>query len=501
MKCCIAAAGVFSGICLPGKWIFRTVSELPWSAASRVIFFFLLSLVLSACGGGGGSIEREVSSTPTNSSSSTVATTSSSTISSSSSSLSSSFSSLSSSSSSSSSSSASSLTGERILFDDSVQNGVLSAWVDYENASAVDSYYYDGSLSSHIRWEVLDTGDITHGKVIQVTFNATDTQDANKDNGWFGVSVDNKNSSTSLAAYAQGAISFDMRIIQNGLIHDNMIAKSECNYPCTAVELALQDPPAKGEWKNYVISMQTLIDRGLDISKVNNMFVIAPNWNLQVGQYIFQLDNIKFLQSYTAEEEKVYTRPQSYKQYIPGPEYTFAVNYAGPGSVEINGGFPIDFVMTASSSFVQTFMQPFGSPYIYPKLDLTDYYYGNVLFDLRIVDYVGTSGKFIVSAVSDPSLSTSLYTAFHHISCGPCLDQEFQLPVNNLFKTLTIPEYQIDPPPENQWVSISIPVQDLVKKGLILDKVYIPLIVRYTSPAPTNFRLQIQNVRWEYTPP
>ena len=64
MKCCIAAAGVFSGICLPGKWICRTVSELPWGAASRVIFFFLLSLVLSACGGGGGSIERGAARRP-----------------------------------------------------------------------------------------------------------------------------------------------------------------------------------------------------------------------------------------------------------------------------------------------------------------------------------------------------------------------------------------------------------------------------------------------------
>jgi hypothetical protein len=494
LKCYIYAAGVFSRICLPGKWIYRTVSELPWNAVSKVGSFFLMTSALVACGGGGGSIKREVSSAPVNSSSSTAVISSSLPMSSSSSSLSSS---VSSQISSSSSSAASSLTDDKILFDDSVQNGVLSAWVDYENVSSVDSYYYDGKISSHIRWEVLETNDTSHGKVVQVTFNALDESDQQQDNGWFGISASQNNSTTDLSGYENGALSFDMRIIQNGTIHKNLLVKAECKFPCTAKDFALEDPRI-GVWKNYKIPMKYLIDGGLNTKDVNNLFVIAPNWRMQLGQYIIQLDNIKFEKNYEPSSVSI-EKPSSDKVFMPLlPEYGIAIQHSSPDQLNINWSDPFDVELISASTFLLVYANPMSQNRIYPNRDLSDFYHGNILFDLNVINYAGATGEFIASAVSDPSFSLASNTVVHIINCNPCLDQADQKSVGPLYKSLTIPDYRIPAPVAGEWTTYSIPVKDLVDKGLKLNEVFSPLALQFTGPTNQNFRMQVKNVRWEY---
>jgi hypothetical protein len=493
LKCCIYAAGVFSGICLPGKWIYRKVSELPRNAVSRIGFFFFLSSVLGACGGGGGSIEREISSTPVMSSSSSIVAISSS-LPMSSSSLSSS---ISSQISSSSSSSTSSLTDDRILFDDSVQNGVLSAWVDYENASAVDTYYYDGMFSSHIRWEVLETAEINRGKVIQVVFNALDENDQQQDNGWFGISTSQNNGTTDLSGFENGALSFDMRIIQNGTVHKNLLVKAECKFPCSAKDFALEDPSI-GVWKTYKVPMKYLIDGGLDIKNVNNLFVIAPNWRMQLGQYIIQLDNIKFEKNYTPASVAI-EKPSSDKLFIPAAlEYGFAVQHSTPDSLNINWSDPFDVELISASSFLLIYTNPMSQNRIYPNRDLSDFYHGNIVFDLNVINYAGATGEFIASAISDPSFSLGSNILTRIISCGPCLDQASQKSIGTLYKSLTIPDYRIPAPAAGEWTTYYVPVKDLVDKGLKLNEVFSPLVLQFTGPTNQNFRLQVRNLRWEY---
>lgn len=485
MKCYIYAAGFFSGICLPGKWIYRKVSELPWNAVSRIGFFFFLSLVLGACGGGGGSIERETSSTPVVSLSSSVAAISSS---SSSSSLSSSVSSQISSSSS---------TDDRVLFDDSVQNGVLSAWVDYENVSAVDTYYYDGSLSSHIQWDVLETNDANHEKVIQVVFNALDENDQQQDNGWFGISTSQNNRTTDLSGFENGALSFDMRIIQNGTIHKNLLVKAECKFPCGAKDFALEDPPI-GVWENYKVPMKYLVDGGLDIKNVNNLFVIAPNWRMQLGQYIIQLDNIKLEKIYTPTSV-TFQKPSGDKLFIPAvPEFGFAVQHSSPNAVNINWSDQFEVELILDSSLFLIYSNPVSQNRLYPNRDLSDFYHGNIVFDLNVINYAGATGEFIASAISDPSFAFGSNTLTRIISCGPCLDQTDQKSIGTLYKPLAIPDYRIPAPTAGEWTTYSIPIKNLVDKGLKLNEVFSPLFLQFTGPTNQNFRLQIKNLRWEY---
>jgi len=383
------------------------------------------------------------------------------------------------------------------LFDESVQNGVLSAWVDYENASAVDTYYYDGMFSSHIRWEVLETNDNSHGKVIQVVFNALDEDDQQQDNGWFGVSASQANTTTDLSGYENGALSFDMRIIQNGTIHKNLVVKAECKFPCSAKDFALEDPPI-GVWKNYKVPMNYLIDGGLDIKNVNNMFVLAPNWRMQLGQYIIQLDNIKYEKSYTPSSITI-EKPSSDKVFIPSaPEYGFAVQHSTPDAVNINWSDPFEVELISASSFLLIYTNPMSQNRIYPNRDLTDFYHGNIVFDLNVINYAGATGEFIASAISDPSYSLGSKILTRIISCNPCVDQTEQKPVGTLYKSLNIPDYRIPAPVVGEWTTYSIPVKDLVDNGLKLNEVFSPLVLQFTGSTNQNFKMQVKNLRWEY---
>lgn len=467
--------------------MYRKVSELPWNAAFG---FLCMCWILTACGGGGGSIQREVSSAPVQATSSSVVVISSSLSSSRSNSLSSS-------SSISSSSAASLSTDDKILFDESVQNGALSAWVDYENPSAIDTYYYDGMFSSHIRWEVLETNDASHGKVIQVVFNALDENDQQQDNGWFGVSASQTNTTTDLSGYENGALSFDMKLIQNGTIYNNLLVKAECKFPCTAKDYALEDPSI-GVWKNYKIPMKYLIDGGLNIKNVNNLFVIAPNWRMQLGQYIIQLDNIKFEKAY-APSQTLPAKPSIDKIFIPLlPEYGFGIQHSSPTALNINWSDPFDVELTSASSLLLVYMGSLSRNRIYSNRDLSEYYFGNIVFDLNVVNYAGATGDFIASAVSDPSYALTSNTLVRIIECDPCADQIALKSMGPLYKSLAVPDYRITAPVAGQWTSYSIPVKDLVDKGLKLSEVYSPLVLWFTGPTNQNFRMQVKNVRWEY---
>jgi hypothetical protein len=189
------------------------------------------------------------------------------------------------------------------LFEDGADEefGVPASFELWEDNSAF--LYYGGSPdSSHVEWTVVETGEPGFGRVMEVRFNGNDPGDLVNTNGWFGVAADaNPEATADLSRFAQGALRFDMRILQNGAEPGRLEFHMECGWPCQAAELPVSEPAVSGQWQSYVFPIEQLIASGLDITRVNHLFVFKPTWNLQTGQYIIQLDNIRLVTDYEAD--------------------------------------------------------------------------------------------------------------------------------------------------------------------------------------------------------
>lgn len=119
--------------------------------------------------------------------------------------------------------------------------------------------------------------------------------------GWpetvLGFLADEDVSFDASALIGNGAISFDMRIVQQPTDGEtDWLFKVESSGAETAVELPLSAgnfgiEPATGEWARYHFSLQDLSAAGLDLSDIN-VIMVFPAWGSGQGT-IYQIDNVK----------------------------------------------------------------------------------------------------------------------------------------------------------------------------------------------------------------
>jgi Galactose-binding domain-like len=379
------------------------------------------------------------------------------------------------SSSSTSSSSTGPATTETPIFIDELTSdkGVFSSYVQLQSGQGAMNF--NGTTPSHIEWQVINTNEPGHNEVVEVLFNANDPLDQFKDNGWFGISIDEKENIKDFSQYRNGAISFDMKVIENGLIPDVLEFKMECIYPCASDELWVEYVDKQNIWKTYTISFQKLIDAGLDITKVNNLFVFKPSWGLQIGQYRMQIDNIKLLPSYTVPQQVIPPKPTTsqtitFFQNGSVPDFLYDVtnnfNQSNVVVSEIIDGSNkvIDLSFISLTSLRPEF-------FIYPvdgmKFDTTNFYHGNIKFDLKVISYGGNTGNIRINSF-----------------CGyPCR---------------ATPHYSIGRPLEGQWQTYSIPISEMVNRGLNLNRIFNPLFLQFTGTSHLGLHIQLNNIRWEY---
>lgn len=351
--------------------------------------------------------------------------------------------------------------------------GVLAAfeWL----ATNTGGYQYESSANSHVQWSKVSLADTAHKDVIQVTFNANDPNELANDNGWFGVAASTTESaSVDLSEFATGSISFDLRIIQNGQIADNLDFKMECGYPCTSQEFWVPDPAALNEWKTYTLPIARMIETGLDIKRVNNLFILKPWWGNQRGQYVVQLDNIRLNKQFTPvpfvpPAAPVNSISRSYYQNgLSGDSYFTVANSADGLSARysevIYGTNKVMDVTTLVENFpiyLVTYLNS-GAQY-----NLADYYYGDVVFDLKVVDYAGATGDFEFVA-----------------SCGG--------------RCRHVPNYNLGHPAEGIWHTLRVPVKNLVANGLELSRIHSAFNLQLFGQSKPGLHVQVNNVRWEY---
>ncbi|HMY40898.1 MAG TPA: putative glycoside hydrolase, partial [Marinagarivorans sp.] len=389
---------------------------------------------------------------------------------------------------SSSSSSSSSSSGQPVafnctadicdLFKDRAEpgHGVLA---DFEwKASGTGVYHYQSAADAHVQWQLVNSQDSAHGTVVEVTYNANDPSDAVNDNGWFGLAVGNaENTTADLSAYADGAISFDMRVIRNGQITDNFDVKMECIYPCTSEEFWVPDGANNGQWQTHTLPIKRMIETGLDIKKVNNLIIIKPGWGNQRGQYVVQLDNIRLLKNYVAPSVTSPVKPAEnktlyyFQNAVAAGSRVYIANTAdglGASFNQVVDGSSTVIDLVTNISNMGLFL--FASGEFYQRQNLTDFYYGNVVFDLRVLNYSGNT-----SALS--------FT----VNCGG--------------RCRNVPSFTIGHPEAGSWITYRIPVKTLADNGVDLTRVTDSFMLTLTGSSQPGVHLQVNNIRWEVLSP
>lgn len=119
--------------------------------------------------------------------------------------------------------------------------------------------------------------------------------------GWpetvLGFLADEGVSADASSMLANGAISFDMRVVSPPAnAESTWFFKVESTGAASAVELPLASgnygsAPVTGEWATYNFPLQDLFDAGLDLSDIN-VLMIFPAWGTGQGA-VYQIDNVR----------------------------------------------------------------------------------------------------------------------------------------------------------------------------------------------------------------
>jgi hypothetical protein len=171
----------------------------------------------------------------------------------------------------------------------------------YESSSATgEIVHYQGyEAYMHVQWQSIDSGDAKHGRVMEIRWNANDPNHAINANGWFGLAM--PGASADLQAYKDGALSFDMRLVYHEQANNAapFIFKTECILPCTSAELPIVKGNTSFEWQTHTYPIADLVASGLNLAKVNNLWIIQPAWRNQEQNVTVQIDNIRLIKKYT----------------------------------------------------------------------------------------------------------------------------------------------------------------------------------------------------------
>lgn len=173
--------------------------------------------------------------------------------------------------------------GEQItVFDDAVNaelwtNGI-GAW---DTVTGAD--YFDGESGNHVQWSLVESADAERGMVLDVRF-GTDGAD--------GLLYFQSASPINFEDFVDGALVFDVKVVDYAQTTSGLSFKIDCIYPCTTGDQVL-GVVGDGEWETITVPVSELVGAGLDVNTVNTGLVIYPTWGDQQGVN-FLVDNVRW---------------------------------------------------------------------------------------------------------------------------------------------------------------------------------------------------------------
>ncbi len=186
------------------------------------------------------------------------------------------------------------------LFGDCLAPG-FGPWLAYESGALTgEIFHHAGEGDYHVQWQQIDSGDPQRGDVMEIRWNANDAAHEKNANGWFGAAMPGT-AGVDLSAYAQGALSFDMRLVyhEQPSAAAGFIFKMECVLPCVSAELPVRNGHTSFAWQTHTYPIRELTASGLNLSKVNHVFVLQPAWRNQEQNVTVQIDNLRLVKNYT----------------------------------------------------------------------------------------------------------------------------------------------------------------------------------------------------------
>ena len=137
----------------------------------------------------------------------------------------------------------------------------------------------EGASCPSISWEIVP--DIERNDVLEVTHSS-----AGMKAGIFIASSLGKN----LSNFQGGNVLFDIKVVSGD---SNITMKIDCGWPCSSGEQNLGSKGSSG-WETVTIPVNTLVSKGLVLSKVNTGIVV---WATNSTNTVFRIDNVRWQSS------------------------------------------------------------------------------------------------------------------------------------------------------------------------------------------------------------
>ena len=282
---------------------------------------------------------------------------------------------------------------------------------------------------------------------------------------------------TSLGAdmteYAEGALRFDIRVLDPGVNTAGMVMKVDCFYPCSSGDQALGTVGLEG-WQTVQVNVSQLVEGGLDVTQVNTGLVIFPAFGETSG-VVYQLDNVEWRADDTppvqAREQKVFVDGEVdplWNRGIAGFDeaisYNSCVGGGGAGCPNLAWELVQDeergevLEISHGAQFAGLFFESSEGR------DLSDFAPGYLTFDIKVIEEGQNYAGFVMKA-----------DCFFPCSSG---DQA----VGNVGL--------------DGWETVRVPVTQLAAGGLNLFRVNTGLTIFPVFGETEGVIYRLDNVRW-----
>ncbi|WP_347331624.1 hypothetical protein [Marinimicrobium locisalis] len=145
----------------------------------------------------------------------------------------------------------------------------------------------DEEVDHYVEVTVIEAGESSRGNVLDVQYGYEPTNASVRFKP-----VSQPSGFVDLSEFETGSLQFDIRIRDWGFA-TGLSMKVECGWPCTSEAIKVPLAPLN-EWRRVEVPVGMLVERGLDLSRVNSAIDITPTWNASQGIH-YQLDNVRWV--------------------------------------------------------------------------------------------------------------------------------------------------------------------------------------------------------------
>ncbi len=203
-------------------------------------------------------------------------------------------------------------------------------YADYTNAYETS----DGNASSGARFNIVQSTDSCRNKVLDIHYlDAPEFFSAVHIRAPEAVPE-----GIDMSEFANGKIQFDLKVISQGSFNAPLEFSLDCSWPCASTPKLIRVDQLN-QWKTYEFSVAEMIDRGLDITRVSQGFMLLPTWAMQAGAH-YQVDNVRWIKGNAPKH------PESicYSNFLDTP-WAGGVSGTGVSIIGIDREVPWDQLM------------------------------------------------------------------------------------------------------------------------------------------------------------